>query len=152
MLTTSNEDTMHDRPKVPLSLILKHTASIMNVDVSLVAGRSRLRELVTARHIYCHIAVKKFNYTNRETAFLIGKRNHSTIINGCRSIQNRLDTESSVRAIYAKTVNQIMRDDDLNVVPFQASVPIELVAMFAFALVIDLFSVMKEQLIRSALT
>ena len=60
-------------------------------------SKSRKKELVEIRHVYCYLCdihVPMATYKNISS--LIGDRNHSTLIKGIARIQDLLDTEQKI--------------------------------------------------------
>lgn len=88
-----------------LKTILKAVSEVTNISEEDIISKSRLKEHVTARHLYCYFALKKTN----KTLSVVGKfinRNHASIIHGSNKVKNELnnypDVEENVIMVNSK--------------------------------------------------
>lgn len=87
-----------DTPSVPelrrppsLVLIMRVTAHVTGVSAKLLRSPSRLRDIVRARQIVMHIAVREFGYSLPRVGRALGGRDHTTVLHGCRTIERLND-------------------------------------------------------------
>ncbi len=59
--------------------------------------KSRKKELVYARHLYCFISRKRTLASLVTVASLVGARDHTTIVHAVQTLQNWYDTDENVR-------------------------------------------------------
>lgn len=82
---------------IQLAAIWHVIAETMNVDLSIVAHNNRSDVYVTPRHIFFLMARKHTTASLREIGQYAGGRDHSSVINGCKRIQDLIDTEKRTR-------------------------------------------------------
>ena len=82
---------------IQLAAIWHVIAETMNVDLSIVAHNNRSAVYVTPRHIFFLMARKHTTASLREIGQYAGGRDHSSVINGCKRIQDLIDTEKRTR-------------------------------------------------------
>jgi chromosomal replication initiator protein len=68
--------------------ILKDVAEKNNISVELITSRTRKREVVEARHIYCYRAKTGFKFFSLNDIGQAIYRDHSTVIAGIHNVQN----------------------------------------------------------------
>jgi chromosomal replication initiation ATPase DnaA len=71
-----------------------------------LGSRSRIRELVELRHIYCFLA-KQMGYSLKEIARCLNNRDHSTAINSIKVFHDLHETNELFRNKYIKILNHI---------------------------------------------
>ena len=75
----------------PLEVLLKAIRKEMKIDINLIKGRGRHREVSEARQMFCHLA----RLHTDETTTTIGKainRDHSSVVYSHRSMSNLCDS------------------------------------------------------------
>lgn len=86
-------------------ILLKCVSNFQKIPISILAGKSRQREIIYARHAYCYVcnvllrlekAYNKTSVSYSSIAELIAK-DHATVMHGYREIQNRVDTERVIK-------------------------------------------------------
>lgn len=87
---------------IQLAAIWHVIAETMNVDLSIVAHNNRSAVYVTPRHIFFLMARKHTTASLREIGQYAGGRDHSSVINGCKRIQDLIDTEKRTRELVAQ--------------------------------------------------
>jgi len=75
-----------DEPKT-LSNILADVSTRINISTDAIKSRSRKREIVEARHIYCHRAYRLTKERVEDIGAFIG-RDHSTVSTGISNVDN----------------------------------------------------------------
>ncbi|MDY4038454.1 MAG: chromosomal replication initiator protein DnaA [Prevotella sp.] len=76
----------------PLTIddILETVCGHFNVSTAAVNGKSRKRDLVTARQVSMYLAQKYTKMPASRIGKLVGNRDHSTVIHSCTQVENRL--------------------------------------------------------------
>lgn len=87
--------------------ILKIISEHCNVTVEEVVSRTRKKEKVDARHIFCAIMRKQFGYTYSSIGELIGDRDHTTVINSVRKFDDRVATEDNYKILVSNILYNI---------------------------------------------
>lgn len=79
-----------------LSFILQEVSERTGISVADIKGRSRKREIVTARHAYCYIARKATRASLSQISRELG-RDHSTAINSIDFVTDQLSMPIAAR-------------------------------------------------------
>lgn len=80
-----------------LETILSETCKYYNLDISLVKSKSQKRELVQARQVAMYFAKILTRESLSNIGYAIGGRDHATVLHGCKTINNLIDTESTIK-------------------------------------------------------
>ncbi|MDD2483000.1 MAG: chromosomal replication initiator protein DnaA [Candidatus Shapirobacteria bacterium] len=86
-------------PRHIISVCAKH----FNIKTSDLCGKSRKKELVTARHITAYLLLTQINLPLEEVGHLLGGRDHTSIMHARDKIHNDFSTNSQTRQL----INQI---------------------------------------------
>ena len=86
-------------PRHIISICAKH----FNIKTSDLCGKSRKKELVTARHITAYLLLTQINLPLEEVGHLLGGRDHTSIMHARDKIQNDFSTNPQTRQL----INQI---------------------------------------------
>jgi len=86
-------------PRHIISVCAKH----FNIKTSDLCGKSRKKELVTARHITAYLLLTQINLPLEEVGHLLGGRDHTSIMHARDKIQNDFSTNPQTRQL----INQI---------------------------------------------
>lgn len=85
--------------------ITESVCSHFNVTTAAIMGRSRKRDIVTARQVAIYLAQKYTKMPSSRIGRLIGGRDHSTVIYSCSQVEHHMKVDSSfadeVRSIEA---------------------------------------------------
>lgn len=84
------------KQKVSVENILKSVATIFQVRISDLKGTSRTKEIALARQVAMYLAKEMIN----ESLMMIGAsfgKTHSTILHACKTIENKVKKEESLR-------------------------------------------------------
>ena len=65
--------------------IITKIADELEVDLELVFSKSRKKEAVQVRRIYCHVAYFAKGHTYKRIANDLGRLNHTSILHHCRT-------------------------------------------------------------------
>ena len=89
------------RPDIILSTVCKH----FHVTVEQLAGPSRARDLTYARHLAMYLLRRDGSQPLSEIGRILGKRDHSTVLSGCRRIEREStalpQTENDIQLLRA---------------------------------------------------
>lgn len=75
----------------PLDAIMKKITEHTGVSAELMKSKTRLREVVFARHLFFYIASKDTSQSLKTIGIFMGDRDHTTVIHAARTIHNFLD-------------------------------------------------------------
>ena len=96
----SNQKAPQLNPRHIISLCAKH----FNIKTSDLCGKSRKKELVTARHITAYLLLTQINLPLEEVGHLLGGRDHTSIMHARDKVQNDFSTNTQTRQL----INQII--------------------------------------------
>ena len=94
-----------------LSQIAKTSAKHFGVSVSDLRGPSRRRAIVAARNVAMYLARNLTNTSLDRIGTYFGKRDHTTVSHGCQRVEERLETELSVRDSVAELQAKLLLRD-----------------------------------------
>ncbi len=86
--------------------VLKIVAENCGVTVEDVLSKCRKKEISEARHIFCVIMKKEFNFSLKRIGEFINNRDHTTVIHSVNTVKDRCDTEDG----YKERVDMIIND------------------------------------------
>ena len=81
-----------------LSELLNQVIRVTGIPLENIMSKSRKREFVYPRHIFCYIANRTNRFTQQEMVEKLNRVNHATAINGITKIKGFLDYDKSVIA------------------------------------------------------
>lgn len=93
----SADPTQPETHFVQLGAIWHVIAETMNVDLAVVAHNNRSIEYVMPRHVFFYLGRKHTTASLKEIGRYAGGRDHSSVINGCKRMQDLMDTEKRTR-------------------------------------------------------
>ena len=79
--------------------ILKTISDYFNIDLKEIHSKSRKQEIVKARQIAMYLCKKHTNSAYSHIGFLIGKRDHATVLHACKTVQNFIDIDKAFRSL-----------------------------------------------------
>ncbi len=88
------------------SQILNIVSKNFNLELADMKSKSRKRSLVVARGVAMHLIKKHLKLSLKEIGFLLGKRDHTTVLNSVKKTSLLLKTDSEVQT----TLNKIEKD------------------------------------------
>ena len=80
--------------EISVENIKKLVCESLGMDVESIQGKSRKRDLVSARQIGMYLAKSFTSASYKEIGKSFGGRDHSTVIHACKSIQDQIETNS----------------------------------------------------------
>lgn len=90
--SSQKEISFLSRPK-KIKALQREVCSFFNITVSDLKSKSRLKHLVQARNLAMYIARTDLKLSLSEIGFLFGKRNHSTVLNSLKKIEQQKDSK-----------------------------------------------------------
>jgi chromosomal replication initiator protein len=94
-----NNSALQKNPRHIISVCAKH----FNIKTSDLCGKSRKKDLVTARHITAYLLLNQLNLPLEEVGHLLGGRDHTSIMHARDKIHTDFSTNSQTRQL----INQI---------------------------------------------
>ena len=73
--------------------ISKYITSKMNISERLIRGKSRRREIALARQVIMYLSRELTGFPLSKIGEKLGKRDHSTVVYACKSIENKIDAD-----------------------------------------------------------
>lgn len=91
--------TIHkiERKKASVPEIEKAVCNHFNIKEGLIHTASRKREITQARQVTMFLSKELLGMSYTQIGKLIGKRNHATVLHGCKAVQNQLDVDKNFR-------------------------------------------------------
>ena len=99
--------TIHGRYGINKEDLLEIISQETGITISEIMSRSRKREKINARFIYCAILKNNFGYTLTRIGELLDCRDHTSIRHAVQQYNNRLHTEESFRITVSNILNKI---------------------------------------------
>ncbi|MCX4268180.1 MAG: chromosomal replication initiator protein DnaA [Lachnospiraceae bacterium] len=89
--------SLNEAQEVTPDLVLKVVAEHFGITPADIISQKRIKELVYPRQIVMYLCRSFIDMPLKQIGLLLGRRNHSTIINGCKKIDKDLKTNESTR-------------------------------------------------------
>ncbi len=83
--------------EITVEFIQKLVAEHFNVPVEKLAGKTRKRSIVVARQLSMYLAKNLTNKSLKAIGDQFGGRDHSTVIYSCKTVQDLLDTDMTIK-------------------------------------------------------
>jgi len=96
--------------EVSVENIKKLVCESLGLDLESIQGKSRKRDVVSARQIGMYLAKAFTSASYKEIGRAFGGRDHSTVIHACKSIQDQVDTNS----MFDEKVKRLEKDIQLS--------------------------------------
>ena len=93
-----------------LTRLLYLVARYTGVDVSVIRSRDQSRPTATARHLFTHIARKRYQHTYVFIAHFLNRSSHSTIKKSEEQASNFLETDPEFRMLYKRVEDAVNLD------------------------------------------
>ena len=93
ILIKAKKPTVNQNYEDALSVIA-NTYSITTIDI---LGNSRNQKYVLPRHIAMYILKTKYNLTYQKIGSILNGRDHTTIMNGCKKIEDEIQTSEQLK-------------------------------------------------------
>lgn len=98
--------TKHIRYNISNEEILNIISEECRIDVEGILGRSRRRDLVYGRHMFCSILKRYFGYSLKKIGDIVD-RDHTTVINSIDVFRDRYIQDLDYRAIVHKVYDKV---------------------------------------------
>lgn len=96
-----------NRYKITKEEILEIISEVCGITSIDIINKSRNREIVDGRHIFCHIMKKYYNYTLTSIGKIMSERDHTTIRHALIKFRERFEIEESYREKVLKIYEKI---------------------------------------------
>ena len=94
--------------QVTFELIAETVCSHYNIDVDLLYGKSRKREISDSRQLVMYLAKKHTQLSSTNIGLRLS-RNHATVLHACKNIEERLTVEKELREELEKIDNEFKK-------------------------------------------
>ena len=81
-------------------------SSYYNISTDIIESKSRKHEIALARQMCMYLAKRFTSLSLKAIGSHFGGRDHSTVLHSCTAIDNYLDTDKRVRAVYDQFFNE----------------------------------------------
>jgi chromosomal replication initiator protein len=95
------------RYRISKNEILEIIAEECCIKVSDIADKTRKREVINGRFIFCGIMKEHFGYSLKKIGEFVGGRDHTTVIHSIEKYHDRYQTEEHYRMIVNNIYNKI---------------------------------------------
>lgn len=95
------------RYRISKDEILEIIAEECCIKVSDIADRTRKREVINGRFIFCGIMKEHFGYSLKKIGEFVGGRDHTTVIHSIEKYHDRYQTEEHYRMMVNNIYNKI---------------------------------------------
>ena len=95
--------------EINVQQIVKAVSLIMKVKEKDIFGKGRSMEVAFARQVAMFISKKLINTSLANIGMQIGKRDHSTVIHACKTIEQKMKDDLSIKAIIDKIENNLKK-------------------------------------------
>ena len=95
--------------QINVQQIIKMVALTMKVKEKEIIGKGRSMEVAFARQLSMFIAKKLINTSLANIGKQIGKRDHSTVIHACKTIEQKMKEDLSIKSIIDKIENNLKK-------------------------------------------
>lgn len=93
--------------EITMELILEKVSAICNVSIEKIRCKSRLQDLVLARHLCMYLAKKHTPLSLNAIGQMLGGKNHTTVLHGYNTICDRMPTEPELKQLVEKVERAI---------------------------------------------
>ena len=95
------------RYRISKDEILEIIAEECCIKVSDIADKTRKREVINGRFIFCGIMKEYFGYSLKKIGEFVGGRDHTTVIHSIEKYHDRYQTEEHYRMVVNNIYNKI---------------------------------------------
>ena len=88
--------------QINVKQVIKKVAEEMKIKEKDIIGKGRSMEVALARQISMYIAKKIINTSLANIGKQIGKRDHSTVIHACKTVEQKIEADTSIKNIVDK--------------------------------------------------
>lgn len=95
------------RGRITPEQVLEIVSKNCGVTIEQIISKTRKREPVDARHIYCAIMKKEFDYSLKSIGLTLSNRDHTTVIHSVETFDDRYETEEGYQQLVHKIISDI---------------------------------------------
>ena len=88
--------------QINVQQVIKNVATIMKIKEKDIVGKGRSMEIALARQISMYISKKMISTSLANIGKQVGKRDHSTVIHACKTIENKMKEDNSIKELIDK--------------------------------------------------
>ena len=88
--------------QINVQQVIKDVATIMKIKEKDIVGKGRSMEIALARQISMYISKKMISTSLANIGKQVGKRDHSTVIHACKTIENKMKEDNSIKELIDK--------------------------------------------------
>lgn len=104
-----NPEWNYQHYEVPI--IVRACCQVMRTQPWQLNGATRKRHVIMARFMAYKLIKQHHKYTLKQLAAVFGMPDHSTVINGLKTINNLLQTDKETYAKYIRVVEKLRKGD-----------------------------------------
>lgn len=106
-LMTEFNSSIVKRGRITPEKVMLIVAEKYGVTVPQILSRIRKREVVEARHIFCTIMKKEFDYSLKSIGEMVSGRDHTTVIHSINTVKDRCETEDGYKELVNSTIDLV---------------------------------------------
>ena len=88
--------------QINVQQVIKNVAAVMKIKEKDIVGKGRSMEIALARQISMYVSKKMISTSLANIGKQIGKRDHSTVIHACKTIENKIKEDNSISELINK--------------------------------------------------
>ena len=88
--------------QINVQQVIKNVAAVMKIKEKDIVGKGRSMEIALARQISMYVSKKMISTSLANIGKQIGKRDHSTVIHACKTIENKMKEDNSISELINK--------------------------------------------------
>ena len=88
--------------QINVQQVVKNVAAVMKIKEKDIVGKGRSMEIALARQISMYLSKKMISTSLANIGKQVGKRDHSTVIHACKTIENKIKEDNSIKELINK--------------------------------------------------
>lgn len=88
--------------QINVQQVVKNVAAVMKIKEKDIVGKGRSMEIALARQISMYLSKKLISTSLANIGKQVGKRDHSTVIHACKTIENKIKEDNSIKELINK--------------------------------------------------
>ena len=96
-----------EKPDISAETITNIVAVSLDISLSDMRSKTRKRPVVEARQIAMYLIRKHTDISLKQTGALFGKRDHSTVIHSCQTVEDLMQTNKVFKSVISKLNRKI---------------------------------------------
>ena len=94
---------------ISIEQISRAVTSEMNIPERFINGKSRRKEIALGRQVIMYLSRELTNLPLSAIGKQIGRRDHSTVVHACKTIENRMENDLSFKELVNKFLNSLSK-------------------------------------------